>query len=155
MAPFLLRSGLPTCLFRSSPRLRIRTMRITSLFPRPPRVRLAIAHCTAHLFDRPSRIGPMMTMMIAKFWNLSMLFQFPMLLRHIRTFIQRLQPLGSAPDTVLQMPRLLRPRRPQRPKPSVPGRSPPRRDKRFRPARKYCRPLQRKITPRLFFAPLK
>ena len=122
MAPFLLRSGLPTCLSRKPPRLNIQTMRITSPFPRPPRVRLAIAHCTAHQFDRLSRIGPMMTMTIAKFWNLSMLFQFHMLLQHIRTFIQRLQLPGSAQDLVPRMPRLPRPRRLRRPKPSVPRR---------------------------------
>ena len=122
MAPFLLRSGLPTCLSRPPPRLKIRTMRITSPFPRPPRVRLVFSPRTAHQFDRLSRIGPMMTMTIAKFWNLSMLFQFRMLLQHIRTFIQRLQLPGSAQDPVPRMPRLPRPRRLRRPKPSVPRR---------------------------------
>ena len=120
MAPFLLRSGLPTCLSRPPPRLKIRTMRITSPFPRPPRVRLVVSPRTAHQFDRLSRIGPMMTMTIAKFWNLSTLFPFHMLLQHIRTFIQRLQLPGSAQDPVPRMPRLPRPRRLQRPKPSVP-----------------------------------
>ena len=122
MAPFLLRSGLPTCLSRPPPRLKIRTMRITSPFPRPPRVRLVVSHHTAHQFVRPSRTGPMTTMTIAKFWNLSMLFQFRMLLQHIRTFIQRLQLPGSAQDLVPRMPRLPRPRRLRRPKPSVPRR---------------------------------
>ena len=122
MAPFLLRSGLPTCLSRPPPRLKIRAMRITSLFPRPPRVRLMVSPRTAHQFVRPSRTGPMTTMTIAKFWNLSTLFQFHMLLQHIRTFIQRLQLPGSAQDPVPRMPRLPRPRRLQRLKPSVPRR---------------------------------
>ena len=109
-------------------RLKTRTMRITfrSLRPfRGPPQRLAPPTRVRNKFPPPSETGltTMMTMTIAKFWNLSMLFQFPMLLRHIRTFIQRLQPPGSAQDPVPQMPRLLRPRRLQRPKPSVPRRS--------------------------------
>ena len=106
-------------------RLKTRTMRITfrSLrsFRGPPQ-RLAPPTRVRNKFPLPSETGltTMMTMTIAKLWNLSTLFPFHMLLQHIRTFIQRLQLPGSAQDLVPWMPRLPRPRILRRPKPSVP-----------------------------------
>ena len=123
-------------------RLKTRTMRITCRSLRPfrgPPPRLALPTRVRNKFPLPSETGltTMMTMTIAKFWNLSTLFPFHMLLQHIRTFIQRLQLPGSAPDLVPRTPRLPRPRRLRRPQPSVPRR--PRRGARNEAPRRKMR----------------